>query len=257
MCIRDRFDAKAVQAATSFAEMAGKLVSPLKAMVDAFEAVAGYSGALDIVLPFDTLVTQLRQLVPLMITAASLFDAKAVEAATSFAEMAGKIVSPLKAMADAFTAVASYGGFQDIVLPFDALVTQLRQLVPLMITAASLFDDEAVQAAAVFAGRVQSLVGFIQPSVAALKALADYQAAQNIDRAIEAFITDIVVVADALREGLGSATPEMLAALDVARQFADRVQGIVGFIRPAIDAMKELREYARPYGCLLYTSRCV
>jgi len=242
------FDAKAVEAATSFAEMAGKIVSPLKAMADAFTAVAGYAGFQDIVLPFDALVTQLRQLVPLMITAAGLFDAKAVEAATSFAEMAGKIVSPLKAMADAFTAVTGYAGFQDIVLPFDALVTQLRQLVPLMITAASLFDDEAVQAAAVFAGRVQSLVGFIQPSVAALKALADYQAAQNINRAIQAFITDIVVVADALREGLGNATPEMLAALDVARQFSDRVQGIVGFIRPAMDAMKELRDYARPYG---------
>jgi hypothetical protein len=194
------------------------------------------------------ITTMLRTIMPILVTAlvqiAAQFTPAAQLAAAAFAETAGIVVAPLAAMVDAFTAVATWVPAH-LEPAFAGLLSQLRRLANLWIIAARGFDDDLLDGAIAFADRIQKLVGFVTPALAAIKALAEYTAAANLTAAVGAFVDDIVVVAVALKDGLAGRPVfgTLQSAYDGAIAFAERIQKLVGVITPGITAIKALAGY--------------
>ena len=171
------------------------------------------------------------------------------DAAAAFGQRIAAIVGVVQPGIAAIKELAGYTRALRIGLAVQAFVADLLVVADELRRALSLsIPPEVFDVAVVFSGRIQALIGVIQPGVQALAALATYSRVGNIVTATQGFVADLMAAANVLRVEFANPDPDLLAALDGARQFGELVGGVLTFIAPAIDAMVKLREYARPYG---------
>jgi hypothetical protein len=87
---------------------------------------------------------------------------------------------------------------------------------------------------------VAKVIGIIAPAIDSLSALADYEPVEGLSAKIEMMLAQLgEVLANLAEEAAGWASQ----GWDNAKKFAEAVQGVVGLIKPAIDALAALGEY--------------
>jgi hypothetical protein len=169
--------------------------------------------------------------------------------AAAFGQRIGAIVGVVQPGLAAIKELGGYTRSLRIGVAVQAFAADLLVVADELRRALSLsIPPEVFDVAVVFSGRIQALIGVIQPGVQALAALATYSRTGNIAIATQGFVADLMQAAGVLKDEFASPDPALLAALEGARLFGEMIQGVFGFIAPAIDAMVKLREYARPYG---------
>jgi len=168
--------------------------------------------------------------------------------AAAFAQRIQAIVAFVQPGLTAIKALAGYTRAENIVQATYAFMLDLLDMAVALREALGAPSEDYLalyDAAAAFGTRLQAIVGFVQPGLAAIKALAGYTRAENIVQAAYAFMLDLLDVAVALREALGAPSEDYLALYDAAAAFGQRIASIVAVVQPGLAAVRELAGYTR------------
>lgn len=223
--------------ANRFADTIGKIVAPIAT------ALAALAGLADVVVPaqanIDTFAVGITALLVALEATATQFDARGLKAGATFAESAGKLLGLVSPAIEALAALP------DLVSPTQEQVNvfgdALARLTAELLNIATLFSTRGLDAASTFADAAGAALDLISPAVEAFKILPDLVSPS--DAALIAFgdgIARLVAV-------LVSIAAEFSArGLDAASGFADAADGVIGLIKPAVEALKILPDLTVP-----------
>ncbi|HSN74739.1 MAG TPA: hypothetical protein VL334_06545 [Anaerolineae bacterium] len=241
-----------VPAARLFAEMAGLVLGMIGQGVDALAKLAEYVSPENLTDLADAFVGDI------LIVAVALHDAlsgatdemiAAYDQAAAFGQRIGAIVGVISPGMTALKALGEYVRAENIARSVQDFAADIITVAMELRSALGAPSDDLLalyDQAAAFGQRIGAIVGVISPGMTALKALGEYVRAQNIARSVQDFASDVLLVAETLREALSGATPEMLAAYDAAAAFGQRVTAVFQAIRPALELLRELSNYGGP-----------
>jgi len=239
-----KFRPSDLEAVAAFATSAGVILSPVKAMVEGFQAVAQYvrPGKL---LPFGQLIVDLGLYLKEMTRVASDFNPTELAAAAAFAKDVVTLIAPVKAMVEAFTSVVGYrsGPERDVLLPFGQLVADLSSFITAFLTISGTFDMVLIEEAAALASKISTLIGWIKPALDSLTALSTYVSETGLGAKALALSQDISEVGFNILTGFSSGSLTLGQSLDDAVTLSQKVGQLTSFIRGSVDSLKALTTY--------------
>lgn len=220
------FAVESLAAATVFADAAGKVVSIVGTGVDAFAKLEGFTQpAWDYIGSFGI---ALKQIVDMFVILASYFSTASLDAATAFAESAGKVVSVVGSGIDGLSKLAEFEGVPE------AAIASFAETVRVVISAiqyvASLFTAEAMTAATTFATGAETVIKTITTALDTFKKLGEFEGVAS-------------GVVSAFTEGLTALVNEVIsqvlpASTDIgAQMMIATAQGITAYQNSMINAM--------------------
>ncbi|MFA5344627.1 MAG: hypothetical protein WC381_11790, partial [Kiritimatiellia bacterium] len=165
-----------------------------------------------------------------------------LDAAALFAETATRVVTIITPAVEALASIGTLGDIDEMTMRhrMAAWETGVNVVVYHIKRVADFWEGVALDSAATFAEVVTKVIGIIAPAIDSLSALGDYEPVEGLSAKIEMMLAQLgEVLANLAIEADGWASQ----GWDNAKKFADAVQGVVGLIKPAIDALAALGEY--------------
>ena len=236
----------------------------IKPVIDAIAAMSTYAPAADLARMLDidnpdNIFSQLDQILAGLRWYAGQWGASAEEVASKFAALkafVGPVVEGLgliKPVIDAVAAIANYEAAKGLpmkILAFgddlNTILVGLRIISDLWVTALEdgTFDATALEAIGAFSTNVQTAIGFIVPTIDAIKALAEYTAAKGLGKAVAAFKLDLGAAITALGELATNPalSPEILTTLG---SFTTALLVVIGDLQAAVEALGTIAGYEK------------
>jgi len=239
--IASGLEQEAVEAAADILKSAQAMLGFVEPGIDALKALAEYETAEDLLERIGNFSLDMYDLIDELIFLAGRFEAEAVKAAVEFAEAAAKVVGFVRPGVDALTALADYKSANLLLDRIGSFSLDMFDLIDELVFLAGRFEAEGVKAAGELFSSVSSMVGFIQPALEALKALGDYKTAKLLLDRIGSFSLDMF---DLIDELVFLAGRFELEGVQAAAAFGEAVTRLVGFVRPAVDALAAIADYA-------------
>lgn len=239
----------ALDAAVSFSENAGKiiaLIQPAAQAVGAMLELPDVAGLREKGAAFEAAI---NILVYHIRNAAMFWDGVALDSAAQFSEAVTKIVGMVKPGLEAIVALLNYTSSGEIAVgkAVYSFKNDVRILIGALVNLATVWEGEAVSAAAAFGDNVSRVVGMVKPGIDAIIALMNYTSEGEIavGKAVYSFKNDMRILIGAL---VNLASVWETEAVTAAAAFATSVGTIVGMIKPAIDAIAEVAKYTAQKG---------
>jgi hypothetical protein len=226
--VAEDFGAESIAAAASFAESAGKVLGVLKAGVEGFKALAGVESVP--AAAFQTFANGIDAAITVIWNVSQDFTVAGMEAATAFAESAGKILGILKTGVDGLSALAS---MQDVPKSaFELFGVALAQIVSVLWSIAAQFTADGLAAAAAVAETGGKVVGILKNGVDGLNALDD------LGPVSQAAISNFATAINQTMVLLGAAASQFSAdAIAQAGRFAEAAGKAVGILKTGVEGL--------------------
>lgn len=236
------FDRDAVAAAATFADAAGRVLSPMRSVVDGLKAIGEYTHKAGLRGIWTTLQDDMRMVVSWMVHIAEMFDQDAVDAAEAFSGGAGGVLGVMKQAVDGLGAIGGYVHKVGLRAIWVTLVDDMRMVVNWVKDLAALFDQVAVDAAAAFMQAVGRVMQPLKSAVDGLAAIGGYSKQADIGTAVTWFIDDMNWVVVMLRTWAGFFDAE---ALGIAGDVMGAAGKIISPIKSAIDGLGAIAKYSK------------
>jgi phage-related protein len=104
-------------------------------------------------------------------------------------------------------------------------------------------SEEAATAINRFATAAEAVLGLIEPGIAAIKALVEYEGVSTLKGKVETFADDLKTAVVTLANKLNEIADGVEGTLTDAATLAGTASGVLAIVGPAIDALKKLAEY--------------
>ncbi|MBK8211577.1 MAG: hypothetical protein IPK78_18130 [Rhodospirillales bacterium] len=237
-------------AATS--EALGRLVAFVDGTAGSLNAVAvyGQAGRVNFAARTGQLMADLRATATGIVTALREFGRDvlaSLEDAATTTDALGRLVAFVDATVGALNTVAGYASAADLAARVRAFATDaVTMAIALQQGLGGLSDPlaAAFDEAIAFGQRIAAIVGVIRPGMDAIAAVVTYKRGTvDLRAAVQLFVADAILVAETLRDGLGSPAQALLDAYDAALTFAERITAVLGFVRPALEMLREIERY--------------
>lgn len=227
------FTQEGVDAAARFAESAGKVLSIVGQGVDGITRLADFvSPSMDAVWAF---AHSVNNVVVAIWDTANDFTQAGVDAAAKFAESAGKVVGVLKNGVDGFAALAQLKtvGQESI----QAFTDMVKVLMNELISAASAFSIDALEAAKTFAEAAAKSVGILEKGVEGFLRVDSFSGVS--EAALQRFADGLKLAVQKMIDLSALFTVEALAA---AKNFAAVAEQSVEFLKKGAIGFDRLGE---------------
>lgn len=226
--------------AAEMADAMGDVVALVVPGIEAIEALVEWQAVDDLGPKARQFAVALAVVVDTVAQISGLWLRDAVKDAARFAESVITVVSFIEPSIDALTALATYEAREDPAGAMQLLAYDLEQAIPYALELARKFADQGLEKAKAVLDNIEGVVGFIRPAIEALTALGEWVRAEDAPGKIAALVEDTEAVTAALVEAAQKVDAE---GLDASQRILAAIQEIVGFIRPAIDALTALEQY--------------
>ena len=227
-------DARASGRASAFAEVVSKIVSPIKNGIEALSELAKARIVTVDVGRLTALVNSLKEMLDVFNVA---IDQDVIDAASAFADVAGKVIAPIKSALDAMADLAKMEKVGDLKTRITDVVLFIRDVVSTMAKALAVGRegslDDVVDAAAEFASKVGPIISALKSAVDLRNAFANW--VEDIGD-IGAHVGEIAAFLRTIVKKLVKATSMVSDdMLEAAKNFAEKVGPILNAIKSAFD----------------------
>jgi len=231
---------EAVKNTALFATSAITVVGIVTPAVNALISLATYVQTEDISTNAEQMAKDLAIALQAIIDISGIWKDEALTNAVAFSEAAIGAVKVIAPAITALTALATYERLENTSEAITGLQGNLSIVLAALKSIGDAWKNVDLTNAIVFSETVTGVVGFIQPAVDALTALAKYERIKDVKGAISGLQGNLSVVLAALKS-IGDAWKNVDMTGAVA--FSKTVTDVVGMIEPAIDALTALGEY--------------
>lgn len=190
----------ALSTAVAFSENAQKIIGLVGPACQAVGAIAEMPEVADLRERGVALEAAINIFVYYIQRAAEFWAGVALDAAVSFSESAGKIIALIGPAVQAVTAMLDMPEIEGLRERGANLEAAINILVFHIQKAAQFWAGQALADVATFAQATTTIVGMVQPSIAAIKAMTEYVASVGLEEAAAAFEADLIAVVGKLGE---------------------------------------------------------
>lgn len=238
--VAGRFDADGISAASAFGQAVSGMVGFIAPSIDALVALAKYKAVKGLLFAIYNWSLDLQDLIDELLFVAEQFKDKGTGAAATFSVNVTAMVGMIKPAIDALTALLTWKPVYNITQVALNFRIQLHELLNQIIILSRHYAKNAISAAATFATNVTAMVNAVKPAVEALTALVSYKPVRNIAKVALTFRRQLHDVIDQLIILSRHYAANTIAA---AKDFWTAVETMVGFIKPAIEAIAAILAY--------------
>lgn len=169
-------------------------------------------------------------------------DAEDIKGATDFSNAAEAMIGLVKPALEAIMALAQWEQRESVAEQMTALLERIKEIVPALELASKDFDQEALGKAAEIYKSAEAIVGFIAKAIEAITDLQEWERTQDVAEQVTALVARISEIVPALES---AAKEYKLSGLLSAKAVYEAMEGIIGFVKPALEAIIALVEWER------------
>ncbi|MFA5053587.1 MAG: phage tail tape measure protein [Parcubacteria group bacterium] len=236
--VADFWEGVALDAAATFSETAGKIVSLVGPAVQAVAAMANMPEATNLRASGPALEAALNIMVYHIRNAALFWEGIALDSAVTFSEAATKVLGLIKPAVDALSALGTYVSSSNLYAAADSLKTDLWILfkkISSIVADIGAIKEETVT----FSEDAAKAISFVKVAVDTLTALGAYVSSKNLYAAADSLKTDLWI----LMKKISSIAADIGTIQEDTIAFSEGVTRAIGFIKPGIDTLVALGEY--------------
>jgi TP901 family phage tail tape measure protein len=236
--VADFWEGVALDAAATFAETAGKIVSLVGPAVQAVAAMANMPEVTNLRASGPALEAALNIMVYHIRNAALFWEGIALDSAVTFSEAATKVLGLIKPAVDALSALGTYVSSANLYAAADSLKTDLWILfkkISSIVADIGAIKEETVT----FSEDAAKAISFVKVAVDTLTALGAYVSSKNLYAAADSLKTDLWI----LMKKISSIAADIGTIQEDTIAFSEGVTRAISFIKPGIDALVALGEY--------------
>lgn len=227
----------------TFSEAVVRAIGFIKPGIEALAALGEYVSNANLYTAADSLKTDLWILLKKISNIVADIGTISDEA-IAFSEGVAKAVGFIKPAIEALSALGGYVSSGRLYDGADSLKTDLWILLKKLssiVADVGTISEETIA----FSEGVVKAVGFIKPGIEALVALGDYKGVKALFSKLQDFVSDLDLALSWIREIAKLWVADDLIAIG---EFSTNIQGTVGFIKPAVDAIEALAKYTAAKG---------
>ena len=232
----------ALDSVAEFAQATTQIVGMVKPSIDAIGALMTYqsAGPIDVTKAVYSFKNDMKILVGALVNLATMWETEAVSVAAAFASSVSTVVGMIEPSLKAIAALMTYesAGSIDVTKAVYTFKNDMKIVVGALVNLATMWETEAVSAAATFASSISTIVSMIEPAIEAINTMAKYTAAVGLTKAMNAFEADLISVVTKLGEIAEKLSGE--GGIGKAQAFATAAEAIRAAIETGLGSLSSL-----------------
>jgi len=229
---------EATQAAAEILKAAQDILGFVKPAIEALAALADVTAIEDVAGKMDIIQRDVgARIIRSLMELADGFNLDGVQAAALILQSAESIVGFVGPAIEALVALADMPAVGDLRVKMDWLYVQAQAVVDRLDDLGTYWAEDGLDISAGILTSAKSIIGFIKPAIEGLVALGDLPAIPNLAKVMELLRVQANLVVEKLDIMADRWADD---GLDASALILSSAQGMIGFIKPAVEALVAL-----------------